>query len=240
MADVDVHEQPETAEVEKPVSTRTRALRYYTPREVAMHNTGEDCWVSIFHRILDLSELIQEHRGLLTQPLILHAGEDISHWFDPATQDVRKHVDAGRNVELPFLPYGRFLNVPPPEPTSNWSTTDAVPWWKDAKYVVGKLTTKVRWIEIVNVLTQQHHALEVCCEETIEEIQARYLRFNAHARSYTWKYLDDDDFVPLNMKQTLEENGIPDESPLFEKLDMDEQQYKPSLYIYFNDDLTVA
>lgn len=92
----------------------------------------------------------------------------------------------------------------------------------------------------MNVLTQQRHALQVCCEESIEDIQTRYLAFNAHAKSYTWKYLDDDEFVPLQMNLTLEANGIVDETPLFERLDMDEHVYKPSLYIYFNDDLSVA
>lgn len=114
-----------------------------------------------------------------------------------------------------------------------------MPWWRDPIYVVGRLTKKVRWLEVVNVLTQQRHSLEVCCEETLAEIQTRYLRVNAHAGSYTWKHLEDDEFVPLHMQRTLDENGIPDESPIFERFDMDEQQFKPTLYIYFDDDLTI-
>lgn len=141
---------------------------------------------------------------------------------------------------MPFVPYGRFLHVAPPEPTASWRTEGLLPWWRNPKYVVGKLTHKVRWLELVNVLTQQRHDLEVCSEETLEDIQARYLsKFNSHAGSYTWKHLDDDDFVPLDMSKTLDENGIPDESPLLEELDMDEHQYKPIIYLYFNDDLTV-
>lgn len=132
------------------------------------------------------------------------------------------------------------MHVEPREPNSNWNTANVIPWWNDPQYVVGRLTAKVRWIEIVNVLTQQSHSLQVCCEETLQEIQERYLQYNSHAGSYTWKYLDDDEFVPLQMKKTLEENGIPDESAIFERLDMDEQKYKPSLYIYFNDDLTIG
>lgn len=104
---------------------------------------------------------------------------------------------------------------------------------------MGKLTQKARWVEVVNVLTQQHHSLEVCSEETIDDIQTRYLEMNSHAASYTWKYLDDDEFVPLQMKKTLDENGIADESLVFERFDMDEQRYKPILHLYFNDDLTI-
>jgi hypothetical protein len=153
---------------------------------------------------------------------------------------IKYHVDPERNISFPFLPYGRFLHVAPLEPLGDWKTSDFLPWWKDPKYTVGKLTRKARWIEVVNVLTQQRHSLQVCCEETIHDIQTRYLEMNSHAASYTWKYLDDDEFVPLKMNCTLEENGIPDESLMFEHLDMDEHQYKPILHLYFNDDLTVA
>ncbi|DBA02967.1 TPA: hypothetical protein N0F65_003155 [Lagenidium giganteum] len=223
-------------EIKEEVRSR---LRFFTPREVAMHNRAEDCWVSIFHRVLDISDLIVENRGILTQPLVLHAGSDLTHWFDTKTEDIKEHVDPERNIVLPFLPHGRFLHAPPLEPDTTWKTNDFVPWWKDPKYMVGRLTRKARWIEVVNVLTQQTHALEVCSEETIEEIQTRYLAYNAHAASYTWKFLDDDEFVPLNMKQTLDENGIFDDSPVLEKLDMDEHRFKPILHLYFNDDLTV-
>lgn len=157
----------------------------------------------------------------------------------PIWCQIKHHVDPERNVSLPFLPYGRFLHVAPLEPSGHWKTSDFLPWWKDPKYTIGKLTYKARWIEIVNVLTHQRHSLEVCCEETIADIQTRYLAMNSHAASYTWKYLDDDEFVPLQMKKTLDENGILDESQVFERFDMDEHQYKPILHLYFNDDLTV-
>ena len=42
------------------------------------------------------------------------------------------------------------------------------------------------------------------------------------------------------MQQTLEENGVVDESELFYELGMDEDFYIPTLHIYFNDDLTIA
>ena len=34
---------------------------YYTPTEVAYHNTASDCWVSFFGKVYDLSKLIQEN-----------------------------------------------------------------------------------------------------------------------------------------------------------------------------------
>ncbi|ETW02377.1 hypothetical protein H310_05903 [Aphanomyces invadans] len=215
--------------------------RHYTPEEVSVHKCAEDCWVVVFSRVLDLTELVANHRGALTQPIVNHAGEDLTHWFDPDTRDVRTHIDPDRNLRLPFLPHGRFLHVPPPEPVSTWNTLDLKPWWNDDQYFIGFITQRVRTIQVVNTLTHQVHSLDVCTEETVEEIQYRYidLNFNAHAASYTWKYLDGDEFVPLDMAKTLAENGIPDESLEFEKLGMDADEFKPIVHIYFNDDLTI-
>ena len=59
-----------------------------------------------------------------------------------------------------------------------------------------------------------------------------------HAKSYTWKTIVNDSFVPLNMDATLENNGIKDESEDFFDLGIDEDAYPTTLYIYYNDDLT--
>ena len=34
---------------------------------------------------------------------------------------------------------------------------------------------------------QEENTLEVCCEESLDEILNRYLEYNRHAASYTWK-----------------------------------------------------
>ena len=65
--------------------------RYYTPEEVAQHNTGDDCHVSFFHEVFDLTKLLSdnhESRSELCQPLIKVAGCDITHWFDRNTKEV--------------------------------------------------------------------------------------------------------------------------------------------------------
>lgn len=61
------------------------------------------------------------------------------------------------------------------------------PWWADEQYQIGSLSSKARKIQIVNTLTGDEHILEVGGEETVSEIQDRYLHYNAHAGSYTWK-----------------------------------------------------
>ena len=43
--------------------------RFYTPNEIKVHNTEEDCWVSALGKVLDLTSLIQQYRGALTEPI---------------------------------------------------------------------------------------------------------------------------------------------------------------------------
>jgi cytochrome b involved in lipid metabolism len=69
--------------------------KYYTPNEVALHNTPSDLWVSFLGKVYDLTELILQNKGNeLIAPIMAVAGQDISHWFDSRTGDVKTHVDA--------------------------------------------------------------------------------------------------------------------------------------------------
>jgi hypothetical protein len=36
------------------------------------------------------------------------------------------------------------------------------------------------------------------------------------------------------------ENGIPDEDEIFERLSLDRDEYIPTIFLYYNDDLTQA
>ena len=77
-------------------------------------------------------------------------------------------------------------------------------------------------------------SLQICAEETMNDILKRYLPYNSHASSYTWKYFGQN----LDMNKTLLENGINDESEDFFELRMDEDEFLPPISLYFNDDLT--
>lgn len=113
-------------------------VRYYTAEEIMMHNCAEDCWVSIFDTVYDITSLIQANRSALAEPLIKEAGKSVSHWFDKRTGDVKTHMDPDRNIEMPFTPNGRFIHVPPSDPCE-WSTDYLLPWWKDEQYIIGKV-----------------------------------------------------------------------------------------------------
>ena len=75
---------------------------------------------------------------------------------------------------------------------------------------------------------------QVCSEERLNAILERYLVYNSHAASYTWKY----DKKNLNMNKTLDENGIRDEDEDFYELRMKDNEFLQTIHLYFNDDLT--
>lgn len=112
---------------------------------------------------------------------------------------------------------------------------------QDEQYAVGKLTAKSRPLLVKSMLTSQQHRLEVCAEESMHEILSRYLPYNAHAGSYTWKRTDGAQLGRvLDMDKTLDENGIPDERPTFDTLSIDDEYYVPTVHLYFQDDLSVC
>jgi len=78
-------EKSEAKHLPRPYKLR----RYYLASEVALHNTKDDCWVSFFGQVFDLTRLLQDnYTSELCDPIVLAAGTDITHWFDPATRDV--------------------------------------------------------------------------------------------------------------------------------------------------------
>lgn len=209
--------------------------KYFTPNEVASHNTAKDLWVSFLGKVYDLTSFVEENAGdLLLKPIIDSAGQDISHWFDAKTKDIKKYVDPKTGCLVYYTQHGRFAHVPPPCPSSDWANDFGKPWWKNDAYCIGTLSQKTRFIKIINALTLQNHIVEVCTEETMFEILKRYLKYNAHAESYTWKY----DCKVLYMNKTLSDNGIVDDDPDFYELRMRDDNYLQSVMLYYNDDLT--
>ena len=113
-------------------------MKYYTPDEVAQHNIAEDCWVSIYDSVYDLTELIAENQNILSAPLIRAAGTSISHWFREDTRDLKTFIDPERNICMAYTPYGRFIHVPSPDPMDNCEIVDK-PWWLESVHIIGKV-----------------------------------------------------------------------------------------------------
>ncbi|KAL4631465.1 cytochrome b5 domain-containing protein 1-like [Arapaima gigas] len=213
--------------------------KYFTPKEVSQHNTLEDLWVSFLGKVCDLTPLVTEHKGdVLIRPIVECAGKDISNWFCPKTKDIRTHVDPLTCCVKYFTPRGRFVHVPPPCPRTDWANDFEMPWWRDHQYEVGLLSAKTRWVRIVNTLTAQKQILEVCSEEILDEILQKYLKYNSHAASYTWKF----EGLNLDMSRTLSENGVirddEDEDEELCRSHVEQDLFIPSICLYFNDDLT--
>ncbi|KAJ1342030.1 hypothetical protein BSLG_003435 [Batrachochytrium salamandrivorans] len=213
-------------------ATKGTLDRYFTPDEVMLHDSSDDCWVSFLGLVYDLTRLVTENQGSpLLLPILKNAGKDISHWFDRISGDIKTHVHPLTNRVVPFTPEGRFVHVPSPiSPEDGTCADECVPWWLDKEsYCIGNLSQKTRHIRIINTLTKDEHVIKV---STIVE----YFSLNAHVKGYMWKRLG----VLLDMNLTLEENGVRDESDYFDRLGIDEDQWLPALHLYFSDDLTVA
>jgi len=188
--------------------------RYYSVQEVAQHCSKADCWVSLFGKVIDLTNLIKHHDGTLVLPLVRFAGEDISHWFDPNTKEPKTHLDLNTGKTAAYTPFGRFVHIPAPEDYGNPAAHTPLPWWRDDSLVVGHLSKKVRSLRLINTLTGQEDVIQVCAEETLADIRERYTAFNRNSKGYKWRKLGRE----LNMNATLEENGIADDEEEIERL----------------------
>ncbi|XP_063237942.1 cytochrome b5 domain-containing protein 1 isoform X1 [Bacillus rossius redtenbacheri] len=208
---------------------------YFTHGEVVVHNTPDDLWVSMLGKVLNLTDLVKEFEATdAVRPIIANAGKDISHWFDQDTEELRHHVHPVTGVRVPYLPHGPIPHVGPEVATSSWRPV-ALPWWRDPRYVVGRLTERSRPLRVLNMLINQQCTVVVCKEDKLSRVLERYLPVNSHAASYTWKSVHG---RVLDMDKTLEENGIPDERDAFLEIGLKETEYIPLVMLYFNDDLT--
>ena len=115
----------------KDLPAPSRKHRYYTPDEVKVHNSANDCYVSIFGNVYNLTNYIQENYSPLMEPIIKAAGTDISHWFDPETKDPKTCVLEGTSLLGYFCPNGLFPNVPPHFPDAEFDYNFDIPWWKN-------------------------------------------------------------------------------------------------------------
>merc|ERR1719473_1919428 len=95
--------------------------RFYTPKDVAAHNSGHDCWVSFFGTVCDLTPLLAAYPGPLAQPIIDAAGCDISSWFDAKTRQPKRYLHPDTGLSAVYCPQGRYIHVPPAVPDATWA-----------------------------------------------------------------------------------------------------------------------
>ena len=102
--------------------------RYYMPSEVAVHNTANDCWVSLFGEVCDLTLLIQKNYCAEVEPMIKAAGADITHWFDSKTREPKSYINPSTNLKEYFAPNGPYLHLPPSGPSSTFQANFDTPY----------------------------------------------------------------------------------------------------------------
>ena len=74
---------------------------------------------------------------------------------------IRTHVDPQTGCTIAYTPHGRFIHIPPPCPSSDWSNDFGRAWWRDDCYCIGTLSKKTRFIRVINTLTSQEQVIEV-------------------------------------------------------------------------------
>lgn len=138
---------------------QSQKQRYYTVEEVSHHNTANDCWITLFSEVYNLTKVIQQNiASPLTTPLIEAAGSDITYWFDTNSREPRVKVNLQTGLREFYCPTGKYLHV---------DSESEVKWWKDSKNIIGKLTKKARRVRIINMINDHCTILEVPSEETI-------------------------------------------------------------------------
>ena len=170
-------------------------MRYFTWTDVAGAGV---CRVVVFGRVFELGRVLDERKTDIGAKQLLEAkGTDISHWFKPNKQLRVARIENENYNEEPFSPVGEFLDMHAPKEER---------WWEDERNIIGMLASRTRLIKVDNMLTGQTAVIEVPVEEKLKDIQNRYLTFNFHASSYTWKFLG----RVLDMEKTLNDNQIPE------------------------------
>jgi hypothetical protein len=71
---------------------------------------------------VEADALLRRAAGDLSQPIADVAGTDISHWFNAKTGDVKRHMNVETGIEQYFTPMGRFVHIPPTDPTDDFNT----------------------------------------------------------------------------------------------------------------------
>ncbi|KAL7300740.1 hypothetical protein TKK_0006717 [Trichogramma kaykai] len=148
--------------------------------------------------------------------------------------------DSGPDVSLTI----RSL---PKDPCDSNATADdnvTVQCWSDLEHIFNSKQYRRGWVtknprpcRITNTLTGQGAIISVCEEDSIRRIQERFMFYNPHCRSYTWKY----EGKALDLDLTLTENGIPDDRDRLLECGLptdNESICVPEIFLFYNDDLT--
>lgn len=151
--------------------------------------------------------------------LLAHAGKDLSWCFNKEGLPLLRVNQFGQNVSI----------FPPVDEKEN---NERDFWWRDATYVIGRVTCLERRVRIVNTLTRKIIMMNVCEEDNIKVIKAKYRKgFNDNADSYIWRKTHSQDHRGrLFMDKTLTQNGI-----LFHE--NEQLGLPPAIWLYYSSNI---
>lgn len=199
---------------------------WFTAEDLAAGELRGAVYLVLFGRVFDLQERVA--RGV--------PGRAVRFWRELIGQSVDRFFNSRTGCPAQCHPLLALETRSPTQAELGLAAAGESPWWAEEGLRAGRLSSGEIDVRIVNTLTFEEQRLRVPGEESLAEIADRYLFFNAHALSYTWK---DVEGRKLDMAGTLGDNGLlaglAEEAGLLLPA---EERLQPLLLLHFNDDLT--
>ncbi|XP_053691715.1 cytochrome b5 domain-containing protein 1 [Sabethes cyaneus] len=172
---------------------------FFLRDEVVVHNRIDSAWVIVHGNVFNITVLFNDSNQSqkIYQLLLAFAGKDLSIYFNDS--NTAKYRISKDGIRVPVFPSVKIRN----------KLTDRL-WWKDQSLLLGKITSQERKIRVVNNITFDMYEIVVCEEDTIANVQQKFLRYNENSSNYTWKSCLrlTDEAANLRLDKTLTENGI--------------------------------
>ncbi|KAG6463928.1 hypothetical protein O3G_MSEX014159 [Manduca sexta] len=242
---------------------------WYTPAEVAIHNTASDCWVSLNGKVLDMTSWLEEQfrlchckKSCSCQVKSWYCGDDCVEYC-PCFKRGFVYCD-GKRLAMTIVAYaGKDL--------SHWFEGDE--WVRYTHPIVGSTTTyhlhghparqgvvpstrwrpisKPWWLDesrVVGKVTARTRPIRITnsltgstitLEVCSEETIYQIMMRYLPHNSHMMSYTWRYLGKPLRLNKTLAANGIPDERDLFSEVGLPENIHIPAIMLYYDDDLTV-
>ncbi|KAI8434653.1 hypothetical protein MSG28_003186 [Choristoneura fumiferana] len=242
---------------------------WYTPAEVAVHNTAKDCWVSLNGKVLDLTAWLEQQLRLCTCTKSCscavkswYCGDDCVEYC-PCFKRGYFYCDK-RRLAMTIIAYaGKDI--------SHWFRGSD---WVQYTHPVACTTTSFRqhghgfrdpvtpstkwrpyekpwWLDdslVVGSATARTRPIRitntvtgstVTLEVCSEETICEIMMRYLPHNSHMMSYSWRYLGRPICYNRTLEQNGIPDERDRFSEVLLPENLHIPAILVYYNDDLTI-
>ena len=196
--------------------------------------------------VYDITQLLSLYPPSVVESFLSVAGTDISYLFKPCGSRGTSVLSVDDfDIGTAAHPITNLVSSRAGAHMFAYPLTEAphIPWWQDMSLIIGRLSAKLRKVTVKNTLTGHEQVMDIPSEDVVADIQKKYMECNWQAEGYTWKALRKAGeamvLFELDMNSTLEENGIADETKIFEKMQMVSANFVPVLYLHLTDSLSM-